>query len=945
MIGAGWQLEHRLRRKADLDLARRALPGAAGQFAVAVLLLLTTRLLPEHPVAAIGLATATLLLGSLRFWLVLRMRRIYGASPTTWRRAMSACLCVSGLVWGTVSAVTVASYGYEDWTSLLLSIVIVGLSALGVVSMTPNFLAMCLYLSAILAPYVAADLVRGGVEGVTMAMFAVLLGAFLTAQGRQLNRDHGERIEGNLRLRAAKVAAERASRAKDAALAALRVSEENYRRLFRGHPHPMYVHDKETLRFLAVNDAAVAHYGYSREEFLNLTVLEIRPPEEFPRLIGELATSRPEPQYSGVWKHRKKDGTMIDVEVTVHELHFGERVARLVVAIDVTERERTRQLERDRRDILELVAHARPLEESMRKLVEMAEHQIPGLCVSVVRLRDARLHYLASSLPPAMVQATGGTATELGAAPEGQDPPPAWNGAGDAETDPFWRALRAAALQNGFQTCGWAPVFSSRGRILGAFAVCHREAWHPSEGELQTMEAAGRLASVAIEQHQLHDKLLFQAHHDALTGLTNRFLLDDRLQQALARAHRAGACVALLHIDLDRFKLINDVLGHAVGDALLKGVAHRLKSCVRQTDTLARVGGDEFTLVLSDLKNPADALLVAEQLLGVLQKPFEVQGHELFVSSSIGIAFYPQDATAAGALMRKADVAMYRAKSGGKNRFQCFAPEMEQANQHLELETDLHRALERQELEVFYQPLFETATGALASMEALLRWRHPRLGLVPPSRFIPLAEETSLIVPIGNWVLQQACRQLREWREAGIVACKVSVNVSPVQFARTDFLAAVSATLAETGLEPSFLELEITETAVIRDAETAARELADLRALGVSIAIDDFGTGYSSLSYLHRLPVDYVKIDQSFVREIAGGAGPPRLVQAIITMSHALGMKVTAEGIETGEQLAALRQLGCDQVQGFLLGRPLPRAETARLLHDIWEADAVSLAS
>ena len=937
--------EGRLRRKSDFDLARRSLSGAGGQVAAAAALVLATRLLRDHQAAGIGLLATVSLLGGIRLWLVRKMRSIYAWRAGAWRSAMGGCDFLSGLAWGAVSALSITSYGYEAWSSLVLSIAVIGLSAQGVISMAPSFQVMCLYLSALLVPYIAADLVRGGVQGITLAALAALMGAFLVAQGRRLNRHHHTRLKDNLQLRRAKWDAERVSRGKDAAMAELGVSEGNYRQLFSRHPHPMWVFDLENLRLLAVNDAAVAHYGYSREDFLSMTLAEMHPPEDVPALLQDLAVHGPGNRSSGLRKHRRKDGCIIDVEIAFHDLSFAAKAARLAVAMDVTARERARRLERDQHDAMESIARGRPLGETMRQLVNLVEHQAPELAVSVILVQDSRLDCLASSLPPEIVAAAAavklpGTEPEIDALPWGR-----LAVIGEEETDPFWSALRRAALQLGFRTCWSVPVFGASDVVLGAFAVCHRGSRALGEAELRLMDIAGQIASVAIERHHLHDRLLFQAHHDPLTGLPNRFLFDDRLRQGLARARRLGTCVALLRIGLDRFKLINDVLGQAAGDLLLQGVAGRLKYCVRETDTLARVGGDEFTLILADLKAPADAVLIAEQLRGLLLEPFDIQGNEIFVASSTGIAFYPQDATEPATLIRKADVAMYRAKNAGKNSLQCFAPEMEQVNHRLELENHLHRALERNELDIFYQPLFETATGALVSMEALLRWRHPRLGLVPPNQFIPIAEETGLIVPIGNWVMQQACRQLREWQTAGGIPGKVSVNVSAVQFTRTDFVDVVSSILAETGLQPAALQLEITESVVMRDIDISARQMAELRDLGVSIAIDDFGTGYSSLSYLQRLPVDYVKIDQSFVREIVDGMVPPRLVQAIVMMAHGVGMKVTAEGVETEQQLAALRQLGCDQVQGYLLGRPVPRPDAARLLHRVREAEAVLLAS
>lgn len=722
--------------------------------------------------------------------------------------------------------------------------------------------------------------------------------------------------------------------------------EENYRRLFTYHPHPMWVFDLQTYRFLAVNEAAVAHYGYSLEEFLAMTIFQVRPSVEIPRLRQILVQFAEGLPACGRWTHQKKDGTLIEVEVASHELSFAAKPARLVVATDVTERERAKRLDRHRRNVVELIAQTQPLDQIMRGLIDMVEGQAPGLVVSVLQFGEARFSYLASSLPQGIVQATDGVVTHLSAERTEDRVAFPWGSiVGSEETDPFWSALRDAALREGLQTCWSAPIIRSAGRILGAFAVCHRDVRDPTAAELELIDMAGQLAALAIEQRQLHDRLLFQAHHDLLTGLPNRLLLNDRLEQCLARAQRDSTGFAVLQIDLDRFKLINDSLGHGAGDTLLQAVSDRLKCRVRQTDTLARVGGDEFTLLLTDLKRPESAREVAEEVLAALQKPFEIQGSEIFVGSSIGIAIYPHDATDPNTLIQKADAAMYRAKATGKNRWHGFVPEIEPRANRLELDSDLHRALDRKELELFYQPMFNTAAGSLASMEALLRWRHPRFGLVPPSQFIPIAEESGLIVEIGSWVLREACRQLCKWQQAVIDDCKVSVNVSAVQFVRDDFVKMVSSVLAETGLRAASLELELTESVVMHDLELSARKMAELRTLGVSMAIDDFGTGYSALSYLQQLPVDFLKIDWTFVQEISSGTNPPLLIQGIVTLAHNLGIKVTAEGVETEQQLAALRQLGCDQVQGYLLGRPLPVSEAifiSRLDHR-WEPVALAI--
>ncbi len=443
------------------------------------------------------------------------------------------------------------------------------------------------------------------------------------------------------------------------------------------------------------------------------------------------------------------------------------------------------------------------------------------------------------------------------------------------------------------------------------------------------LQSASGTAAIAIEQRQLSDQLAHQAHHDALTGLPNRLLFHDRLRQAITQARRAGTMVALLYVDLDRFKLINDTLGHAAGDELLREVASRLRSCLRASDSLARMSGDEFTITLTGLKNSQHASVVADLVLAQLRNPFVVDGSEVHVTASVGISVFPQDAPDADALQRSADNAMYRAKSRGKNRFEFFLPEMGEALfQRLEVENYLRRALERGEFCLHYQPQFDLQSGRLVGQEALLRWNHPKLGSIPPDKFIPIAEENGLIVPIGTWVLEQACQQTSAWQRAGYPLKGVSVNVSALQFGRADFVDTVGRVLDSTGLEAPFLELELTESLVIRDVRESASKMEKLRELGVRISMDDFGAGYSSLSYLQRLPIDILKLDRSFVEEFKTSGGDSSLVRGIVSLAHGLGIRVTAEGVETQEQLELVHHSGCDKVQGFLLGRPSP-ASTA----------------
>ncbi len=437
-----------------------------------------------------------------------------------------------------------------------------------------------------------------------------------------------------------------------------------------------------------------------------------------------------------------------------------------------------------------------------------------------------------------------------------------------------------------------------------------------------------------ITERKKAEKMIRQlAYHDALTGLPNRALFEDRLRVALAQAHRSRQQVAVMFLDLDRFKLVNDTLGHGDGDKLLQEVARDLGELVREGDTVARVGGDEFTLLLAGINQPEDAIEVAERILDRLKQPRLLGGQEFRVTTSIGVTIYPADGMDPEALLRNADTAMYRAKEQGRDNYQCYTPAMN-ANimERLDLERDLRRALERQEFTVHYQPLADVATGRVTGAEALLRWQRPGRGLALPDEFIPMAEETGMILPLGEWVLRTACGQNKAWQDAGYPPVRVAVNLSARQLQDERLAATVAGILAETGLAPEYLQLEITESAVMTNVEFIIQTLNELRAMGVGISVDDFGTGYSSLSYLKRFPIDGVKIDRSFVRDLATDPNDAAIVTTIIAMARSLNLKVIAEGVETEEQLAFLRRRSCDEYQGFLLGKAIPVNGFGKLL-------------
>ncbi len=459
----------------------------------------------------------------------------------------------------------------------------------------------------------------------------------------------------------------------------------------------------------------------------------------------------------------------------------------------------------------------------------------------------------------------------------------------------------------------------------------------PVELSLNYLELEGRgfvccMSRDITERKHAERELSHQAQHDQLTGLPNRRFFETRLEHCIEAARLTDSGLAVLYFDLDGFKLINDTHGHSLGDTLLKQCVRRIQACVRETDILARMGGDEFTLIATGLDDRNNAAGIAEKLLSSFAGSFVVDGHELQVTASLGISLFPSDGNDGNTLLQHADAAMYEAKREGKNRMRFFSPEMNaKVRERLELENHLRRALERGELVVYYQPEISLRSNDLVRNEALLRWNHPTLGLISPMKFIPIAEETGLIVPIGNWVLEEACRQTKRLCDAGFRA-GVGVNVSSLQFSRPDFLDTVTEILQRTGLSPLLLELELTESVVMQGVDDVAAKIRELRTLGISVSIDDFGTGYSSLSYLQKLRIDNLKIDRSFIRDVPSDPDALALTKALVSLAHSLGMKVVIEGVETRQQLDAIRGIGCDMVQGFLLGRPAPILEIPELV-------------
>jgi diguanylate cyclase (GGDEF)-like protein/PAS domain S-box-containing protein len=704
---------------------------------------------------------------------------------------------------------------------------------------------------------------------------------------------------------------------------------ERYRLLFDRNPQPMWVYDMETLRFLAVNDAAVGHYGYRRAEFLEMTIRDIRPAEDVEALEQSVPDSSG-PSGSGLWRHRKKDGTIIEVDVLSDDLPFAGRRGRLVAATDVTERNRAQTAMEQRAAEQETVAAlgAQALEGvTVSELVDEAVSLVAEtLGVEFVDLLEPSDERDALCLRAGVGWEEGLVRRAVLPMGSGFQPGFTWGSLGHVLVTDFANEKRFAItpLQRDHGVASSASVIV--GRRARPFAVLGVHSSAPGRfgaHEVNFLKAVANILAEAMFRQSSDDQIRHQALHDGLTGLPNRTLLLERLNHWLDRAGRTGGRAALLFLDLDHFKVVNDGLGHNAGDSLLLAVAERLVAALRPSDTVARVGGDEFVLLCEDIASEPAALELVERITLALDDPFTLDGHQRVVTASIGIAL-AREGTDPEALLRNADAAMYRAKERGRARFELFDEAMrERSLRWLEVERDLRSAIDRREFHNLYQPIVD-GRERVVGFEALVRWTHPEHGLLPPAEFIPVADQSGLIVPIGQLVLRAACEEAKHWplgRDGQPL--KISVNLSPRQVSHPALVEGVAEILEETGLDPGRLDLEITETVLIEDTEMALEALTDLKALGVGLVLDDFGTGYSSLAYVRRFPIDMLKIDRSFVDGLADGNEDAAIVSAVISMGQALRVDVLAEGVETSEQARQLRTLGCEFAQGYLYAKPL----------------------
>jgi diguanylate cyclase (GGDEF)-like protein/PAS domain S-box-containing protein len=674
-----------------------------------------------------------------------------------------------------------------------------------------------------------------------------------------------------------------------------RLSDERFARIFHSSPDAIVISRLDTGVYVELNEAWTELSGYKRLDLIGRGSTELgiwADPVQRGELLVQLEAHGRVRDFE--FQLRRKNGEMVDTLMTgeVIELH-GERCL-LSILVNVTERNRnTRRLRESERRFADVVDAAGEY---------VWETDVDGHYSYVSQRIERVLGY-------APAEVTGKVAYDF-MPPEEVVRLERWFEARPDPAAPFRNLEYISITKDGrqiWQQVSGVPVFNAAGERVGF-----------------------RGTGLDITERKLAEQRIEElATRDALTQLPNRRLLTDRLSQGILAAQRSGGLVAALFIDLDRFKTINDSLGHAAGDELLRMVADRLQTQMRKGDTLARIGGDEFVVVLEALRVPEDAGAVAQKIITVLSEPYTIAGNTLTTSASVGISVFPGDAPDGLTLVRNADMAMYFAKEHGRRNYQFYSEEMNaRAVEKLTMESTLRRAIEREEFELYYHPKFNLADGRLAGVEALVRWNHPELGVVGPGRFIPVTEETGLIVPLGEWVLNQACRQSRDWAQAYQRDIPMAVNLSVGQFNK-GLTRTVRDALASAGLAPAALELEITESVLMKNVDENIDVLRRLSDLGVTIAIDDFGTGYSSLAYLRRFHVDTLKIDQSFVRDVDTNLDDAAIIEAIVALGHSLKLTVVAEGVETAEQRRQLLELKCDQCQGFLFGEPMPAAQFA----------------
>jgi diguanylate cyclase (GGDEF)-like protein/PAS domain S-box-containing protein len=722
-------------------------------------------------------------------------------------------------------------------------------------------------------------------------------------------------------------------------------SDAGFSALFQAHPVPMWVYDLETFRFMAVNAAAIVHYGYSEAEFLAMTLHDIRPAQERERLNDNLRQpSVPSIEKSGIWRHARKDGTLIDVEITSHPLWFNERSCRFVLAHDVTERLQaqdkivrlsriyavssginaaiTRIHTRDALfdEVCRIAVHVGAFKTAWIGVLDPGalDGRVVAWCGcdrGVDRLRLTLRADSVDSARPACVAAREARTVicnDVGA---------------DAGLAPLAKEL----LEQGHYAIAALPL-SSAGRVVVVMVFIADAVGFFNVEEVKLLDDLVGDLDFALQFIDNKERLSYLAYYDVLTGLANARLFEDRLAQFI-HASPAGQHVGTILVNIDRFTQLNDALGRHMGDALLKQVAQRLDAGLPGGVSVARIGGATFAIAIAELAQDADLERVVEDaILGEINQHFKLDGNEVRIHARAGLALFPRDGGDAEQLLKHAEAALQSAKRRGKT-YLYYSPAMNAAHaSRLALESELQRALDAQEFVVYYQPRVDLVSGRIVSAEALIRWRHPRRGLVFPGTFIPLAEEVGLIEPIGAWVLDTVCAQQGRWLQRQVDVVPVAVNLSAAQLKNGNIVQNISDALARHRLPARHIEFELTESMVMNDLDMAASNLRTLKELGIQLSLDDFGTGHSSLAHLQRFPFDVVKIDRAFIRDVNADTGNAAIATAIIAMAHSLHLRVIAEGVETEAQLQFLRRRRCDELQGFYFSEAVPAEQFETML-------------
>ena len=859
-----------------------------------------------------------------------------------------------GSLWGVLGSLLLAA---TDWYyQLLIAFVIAGLVASALVVLTPVKRAFIGFTLAALLPVIMAMYAHGDSIHVFTAAILTAFLAVMMAACPIMHRTHVASLRTRFenadlvkRLSAANQTADDAigqlhSQLEDQKRIeqALQEATDRVEALIAASPLAIIEFDVN-LEVDRWNPAAERMFGWTKYEVLGrptpLVPPELRAEAEAHRVrifngetFANVETVR-----------RRKDGTVVNVSVSAAAIYNSEGEAAGMVAMfaDISERKRSELRQDIQKSVTVLLAEASSVEEVIPRVIQTLCEGLGWVAGArrIVAKDDGLMRHtedwglaepgiqLFLRQSAGRVDTTGENAGLLRRVWAGGKP--VW--LADIGQEPTF--VRGAAAVAAGLHCAFAFPILVSGEFYGVIELFGTEVRQRDDEVVKIATDISSQIGQFIARKEAESHLTFFANHDTLTGLPNRAMFNQRLTQALARAQRLTTMAAVLFVDLDRFKVINDTLGHDAGDQLLKQLAERLRECLREGDTIGRQGGDEFVVLIEDVADPTQVASVGQKILDTVARPYVISGQEFHVTASIGISIYPEDGHDQQTLLKNADIAMYRAKEQGKNNHQFYSAQLNlHSFERLAFETSLRRAVERGEFLLHYQPKVDMRSGLITGVEALIRWQHPELGLVQPGQFIAMAEETGLIAPIGEWVLRTACAEAQGWVVKGMPPVSVAVNLSARQFARDELATAIMRVLRETGLDPRRLELEITESTVMHNPERAVEVMQQLKRLGVRVAIDDFGTGYSSLSYLKRFPLSSVKIDRSFVLDLPGDKDDAAITQAVIAMAHSLRLRVVAEGVETAEQYRFLEEHQCDEMQGYYFSKPVDGLTIARLL-------------